>query len=474
MPTAGRHEGSRTDAVPSVQEDSVTTYDTIVIGAGMSGVTAARMLADAGADVIVLEARDRIGGRMHTDRAAGFPVDLGASWVHGIARSELWDLVQALGIPTLEYTVGSFQVGGRPIENFDGDGRPMDAARTSQWVSDVEEADRLLVEEIERSSPGETYLDVTERALDHTGFDPERIDEIREFFRHRVEEQCGAWIGDLDAHGLDEDAIDGDEVIFPRGYDELPRRIAAELDIRLSQVVTRIARTDAGVMVSTDDGEFSARSALVTVPLGVLKAGSIDFSPPLPDSVAGPIARLGMGVFNKVFIQFAERFWNEESYVLRALGEAGEHWHSWYDVSAVSGVPTLLTFAAGPFGCRMQELSDEEIVADVVSALRALYPDAVGEPIAHWITRWGKDAFSKGSYSHLALGSSHHDHDELAGPVDGVLHFAGEATWGDEPATVGAAFYSGHRAAERILGRDVDVSRFAARVAARAVAAPRG
>ena len=82
----------------------MTTYDTIVIGAGMSGVTAARMLADAGADVIVLEARDRIGGRMHTDRTAGFPVDLGASWVHGIEGSALWDLVQALEIPTLEYT----------------------------------------------------------------------------------------------------------------------------------------------------------------------------------------------------------------------------------------------------------------------------------------------------------------------------------------------------------------------------------
>ncbi|WP_295105002.1 FAD-dependent oxidoreductase, partial [uncultured Microbacterium sp.] len=89
----------------------MTTYDTIVIGAGMSGVTAARMLDDAGADVIVLEARDRVGGRMHTDRAAGFPVDRGASWVHGIDDSPLWDLVQALGIPTLEYTVGSFQAG---------------------------------------------------------------------------------------------------------------------------------------------------------------------------------------------------------------------------------------------------------------------------------------------------------------------------------------------------------------------------
>ena len=445
----------------------MNTFDTIVIGAGMSGVTAARMLADAGQRVVVLEGRDRVGGRMNTDREAGFPVDRGASWVHGIDDSRLWELVQALGIPSLEYTVGSFQVGGRPIENFDGDGRPMDAAATSQWIADVEEADRLLVEEIAASSPGDTYLDVTERALDRTGLEPERIDEIREFFRHRVEEQCGAWIGDLDAHGLDEDAIDGDEVIFPRGYDELPHRVGAGLDVRLDHVVARVVRSSGGVVVHTDVEEFTADRVVVTVPLGVLKAGSIAFEPALPDSVAGPIDRLGMGVFNKVFLQFPERFWNEDSYVLRALGEAGEHWHSWYDVSAVSGIPTLLTFAAGPFGRHMQDLPDDEVVADAVRALRVLYGDAVGEPHSSWITHWGQDRFSVGSYSHLAVGSSHHDHDELAGPVDDVLHFAGEATWGDEPATVGAAYYSGHRAAERILGRSVDLGEFAAAITAR-------
>jgi len=445
----------------------VTTYDTIVIGAGMSGVTAARMLADEGRHVVVIEARDRIGGRMNTDRSAGFPVDLGASWVHGIDDSPLWDLVQALGIPTIEYTVGSFQVGGRPIENFDGEATRMDSAGAAQWVSDVERVDDLLGEEIAASSPGDTYRDVTERALDRSGLAPERIDEIREFFRHRVEEQCGAWIGDLDAHGLDEDAIEGDEVIFPRGYDEVPRRIAAGLDIRLNEIVTRVARTTSGVTVSTDQGDYSARTAVVTVPLGVLKAGSIEFSPALPDRIAGAVDRLGMGVFNKIFLQFPERFWAEESYVLRALGEAGEHWHSWYDVSAVSGLPTLLTFAAGPFGRRMQELPDVEVVADALAALRALYGEEVSEPTAHWVTRWGQDPFANGSYSYLATGSSHHDHDDLAGPADGVLHFAGEATWGDEPATVGAAYYSGRRAAERILGQEVDLAAFAAAITRR-------
>ena len=106
-------------------------FDTVVVGAGMAGVTCARMLADAGRRTVVLEARDRVGGRMHTDRAAGFPVDLGASWIHGIEHSPLWELVEALGIPT-EFTVGSFQAGGRPMEHFDGSGRPMDAAASER------------------------------------------------------------------------------------------------------------------------------------------------------------------------------------------------------------------------------------------------------------------------------------------------------------------------------------------------------
>ena len=221
----------------------MTRYDTIVIGAGMSGVTAARLLADAGLRVLVLEARDRIGGRMKSDRSAGFAVDLGASWIHGIEDSPLWELVQVLGIPTVEFTVGSFQAGGRPISDFDGDGHRMTAVESTRWVADVATADRALEREIALSRPGDTYRDVTERALDglereHDALDPERIDEIREFFRHRVEEQCGAWVGDLDAHGLDEDAITGDEVVFPRGYDEIPNRIAAGLDVRLDAPCT--------------------------------------------------------------------------------------------------------------------------------------------------------------------------------------------------------------------------------------------
>ncbi len=343
----------------------------------------------------------------------------------------------------------------------------MSAAESAQWVADVATADRALEREIALSWPGDTYRDVTERALDGLerepdALDPERIDDIREFFRHRVEEQCGAWIGDLDAHGLDEDAITGDEVVFPRGYDEIPHRIAAGLDVRLGQVVHRVnlvrgrrARGDRRTVLRGPEADRHGAAGRAE--------GRRDrcSTRRCRSARAGPIARLGMGVFNKVFLQFPERFWEDGVYAIRALGEAGEHWHSWYDVSAISGRPTLLTFAAGPFGRHVQELDDAEIVADVVAALRDLYGADVPEPSAHWITRWGQDRFSHGSYSYVAAGSSHHDHDALADPIGGVLHLAGEATWGTEPATVGGAYASGVRAAERILGRPVDLAALA-------------
>ncbi|WP_051845584.1 flavin monoamine oxidase family protein [Streptomyces sp. NRRL S-813] len=187
------------------------------------------------------------------------------------------------------------------------------------------------------SGHDESYATAAERALAATGWEPERAERVRAFYRHRTEEQCGAEVEQVAAHGLDEDSIEGDEVIFPGGYDVLPRSLARGLDVRLGMTVTAITRSAAGVRVDTEDESFEAAHVIVTVPLGVLKAGAIEFTPPLPDAVAGPIVRLGMGVFNKVFLRFPDRFWQDDVYAIRQHGRAGVPWHSWYDVSVVSG-----------------------------------------------------------------------------------------------------------------------------------------
>ncbi|WP_426517426.1 flavin monoamine oxidase family protein [Diaminobutyricibacter sp. McL0618] len=433
-------------------------FDTVIVGAGIAGATAARLLHNAGQNVVILEARDRVGGRIWTDRSAGFSVDRGASWIHGLEDNPLTEVISELGVETVEFTVGSFQAGGRPIADYDEKGIVLDDEASRRWVADVDAADDLLMFAGATSGPNQSYSQTSERVLAATGWDEQRKERVRAFHRHRTEEQCGAQSTEVAARGLVDDTVDGDEVIFPGGYDVVPRSLADGLDVRTGHAVTSIAWSNSGVRVNTATESFSARQVVVTVPLGVLKVGAIQFTPALPPEITGPIGRLGMGVFNKVFLQFPDRFWEKGIYAIRRHGAAGFPWHSWYDVSAVSGKPMLLTFAGGAWGREIESKTDEEIVASVMLSLREMYGESVPAPTAHWITRWGSDLFARGSYSYIAVGASKEDHDAIATPLAGVLHIAGEATWSAAPATVHGALLSGQRAAERIYGAPIPLA----------------
>src|SRR5690606_472603 len=156
-------------------------------------------------------------------------------------------------------------------------------------------------------------------------------------------------------------------------YDRLPAALAAGLDIRLGHVVSRVRWGDAGVEATTPHGAFTAAAAIVTVPVGVLQSDGFAIEPPLPEPVAGALGRLAMNAFEKVFLRFPERFWGDDVYAIRQLGPEGRWWHSWYDLTAIDGVPTLLTFAAGPAAVATREWSDARIAASVLSQLRRLF-----------------------------------------------------------------------------------------------------
>ena len=431
--------------------------DTIVVGAGVAGLTAARLLQDAGRRVIVLEARDRTGGRVHTDRTSE-ATDLGASWIHGVTDNPVAAAVAAFGMRTVEFTVGGYQVDSRPIAYYGPDGRRLTDDQARAFAADVHTVDAALVDVIAASDPDASYRDVTESALARQGWDDDRAQRVREYLEHRSEEQYGAWIEDLAAHGLDDDSIDGDEVVFPDGYGVLPDRLAAGLDVRLEHVVTGIDWSE-GVRVRTTHGEFAADTVVVTLPVGVLRAGAVEIVPPLPAVNADALGRLQMNAFEKIFLRFPERFWDEGVYAIRQQGPESRWWHSWYDLTALHGAPTLLTFAAGPAATGTRDWDDERVVESVLVQLRRLYGDRVVAPTGLHRTAWQDDPYSHGSYAYMKLGSTTADHDDLATPVGGVLHIAGEATWTDDPATVPAALLSGHRAAERILGRSVPIER---------------
>lgn len=437
-------------------------FDTVVVGAGVAGLTAARLLMKAGRRVVVLEARDRVGGRVWTDRSDGRVTDRGASWIHGITDSAVMAAAAAFGMRTVEFTVGGYQVDSRPIAYYGPDARRLSDAEATQFAADVHAVDAALVDVIAASASRASYRDVTEIALAAQSWPPDRVQRVREYLEHRAEEQYGAWIEDLAAHGLDDDVVEGDEVVFPDGYDVLPTRLAEGLDIRLAHVVTRVRWSESEgegnrVVVSTDDGDFVGDTAVVSVPIGVLQSDDFVIEPPLPEPVAGAIGRLRMNAFEKVFLRFATKFWDDGVYAVRQQGADAAWWHSWYDLTPLHGEPTLLTFAAGPAASEITTWDEADVVASVLTQLRRLYGDRVEEPIRVDITDWQSDPFARGSYAFMTLGSTTADHDDIATPVGGVLHIAGEATWTDDPATVTAALHSGHRAAERILEKAVPI-----------------
>ncbi|NLB48148.1 MAG: FAD-dependent oxidoreductase, partial [Microbacteriaceae bacterium] len=400
-----------------------TDIDVLVIGAGVSGLTAAKLLQQAGRRVVVLEARDRIGGRTHSLREGARVTDLGASWIHGIVNSPVYDAARSFGLPMTEFTVGSFQVDSRPIATYGPDGQRLSDAEAAAFASDVHTLDVALVPVIAASAPGSSYGQVVDQALglmrDEHGWSEDRCARVREFMRHRTEEQYGAWIDDLDAHGLDDDETIGDEVVFPQGFDQFAAALAEGLDVRLGHEVRRVEWSPAGVKVrvvrrepggagvvngaidgritdnyndtGSSNGQstskavvelvFSAAQVVVTVPVGVLQSDDCEFHPPLPQPIADALTVFTMNAFEKVFLRFDCKFWDEGMYAIRRQGEAAEWWHSWYDLTAAHGEPTLLTFAAGPCARAIREWRDEQIAESVCASLREIYAD-VPAPVA--------------------------------------------------------------------------------------------
>jgi monoamine oxidase len=415
----------------------VSAGRTIIVGAGIAGLAAARRLSEAGREVLVLEGRERIGGRIWTSQAwTGMPLDLGASWIHGIANNPLTALADSIGARRV---ATSYQRSA-----LYGAGGPLPAAMERR-LEGVGAAVATALEEAQDEGRDMSLREATAELE----ADPTLVEHI---LRGVYEQEYAGSAEALSALWLDDDEeLDGGDVLFAEGYGTLIAALADGIDIGRSAVVTEIGWGGKQVRVATQAGAFEADSVIVTLPLGVLKAGSVRFVPDLPRAYRDAIGALGMGTLNKCYLRFAEPFWPEDVDWLSLLGGQDGRWQEWVSLRRSLGLPVLLGLNAAETGLSLEKLEDAAIVASAMTALRQMFGSRIPEPSAAQITRWTADPFARGSYSFNALGSTPQMRERLAEPPSSRLVFAGEATHRDHFGTVHGAYLSGLMAADRLL-----------------------
>jgi monoamine oxidase len=409
--------------------------DALVIGAGLAGLSCAQRLMAAGQRVVVLEGRQRIGGRIWTEHRQGCAFDLGASWLHGVAKNPIHRLVtQELHlpvIPTDEQSRITIGVGG---ERWNAER----TERADAWL----EAFIRRAEGIGRGNQSLTQL------LPQPLNSDQRFTLITD-----VEHEVGAPLSAIAANAPlgDGQELQGGDALVPAGLNRVVEHLARGAEIRLGQVVQTIENHQQGVLVTTKAGAtLVARQLCCTVPLGVLKHNPIRFEPRLPKEKARAIAQLGMGVLDKIVLLFPERFWDLTTW-LRNDGPEGGLWPEWVDLTGVIGRPALMGFIAASQAQQLERLPDQTILRSALNQLKRCYPTrSIPAPSEAMMTRWGEDPFACGSYSFAAVGSTPEMRAELGQRWNSMV-FAGEAVSTTHPATMQGAYLSGIQAAETLL-----------------------
>lgn len=400
-----------------------------IVGAGAAGLAAADTLRRAGHPFVILEARDRIGGRAHTDRSLGAeaPFDAGAQYIHWAERNPWAAIARQDGVRLND------QEGW--ARNLFIDGRPAteaERARRRAGFSGLDAilapkgADASLADEAKLAGPDAEAATSGLSRLS-LGEDPARVS------------------------AADYDRLWSGSDLWVDGYGDLVARHFADLPVRLNCPVLGIDWSGPGVRLRTAAGTLDAAAAIVTVPVGVLKGGALGFTPALPSPLQAALDGLSMGAYTKIALRL-----DPAKVDAKAVGDA---------VSVARDGPTIY-FEMGPFGravavanlggdlardlCRAGEKAAVALATERLAAI--LGAQATGAVTGGRLAGWWTDPYALGSYSIVAPGHAD-SRDALRAPIGERIVLAGEALAGGGAMTVGGATLDGERAARDVLKR---------------------
>lgn len=443
-------------AVPDPVEGDVESV--VIVGAGVAGLVVAQALSTAGIEAVVVEGRDRIGGRIHTVELADTPVDLGALWVHDGQRSPVLDYLRLHSVELLPARLIDI-VANATFLDLDSAEFPDDETRAGVLgaVAAFESNAAALI-----AQGGDVTL---EAAIEQTASAASAVD--RASLARLLSLFDGGDADDLGLVNFAEfyftTAAEDDDKLIRGGCQRLVEFLSIGLDIRLSSRVDTIVDNGTTVTVSGPGIDLTASHAVVTIPLGVLKADTVTFQPELPDVKVQAIERLGFGAFEKVALEYPTAFWQTDGAtdIIATSSDDTAAWPLIVDMSAWYGRPVVVGLAAGQRARRIAYNPTDINAADLHRAMTVAAGPDTPVPIASLSTAWTNDPFSRGCYTNIKRSSNSTeflaDVTAMAAPHGRIL-WAGEGTH-PVSSTVDGAWLSGVREAKRLLRRDaVDIA----------------